>query len=179
MIRRCLQIEFEEISAVINDGAQAYKGVIPEDCWKDPYMSDTELRHEMDSGVTFWGYEEEGVLIGVMGIQPVQDVMLIRHAYVRTTKRRKGVGSRLLSHLRSQASRPSLVGTWAAAAWAIRFYERHGFRLVSTDEKERLLRKYWSVPERQIEVSVVLAEPKWFDGNPYLPTPSSGLDAVA
>jgi N-acetylglutamate synthase-like GNAT family acetyltransferase len=179
VIRPCQQREFREISTIINDAAQTYKGVIPEDCWADPYMSDEELRHEMDAGVTFWGYEKDGALVGVMGIQRVQDVALIRHAYVRTACRRLGIGGQLLSQLRSQASQPILIGTWAAAAWATRFYERHGFRQVSAEEKDRLLKKYWSVPERQIEVSVVLADPKWFDGNPYLTTPSSGLEAVA
>ncbi len=163
MIRQCDNTEFEMIYEIINDAAQAYKGVIPADCWKEPYMSEDELRHEMDEGVVFWGYEEDGELVGVMGIQQVQDVTLIRHAYVRTAKRNQGIGGILLSYLREQTTRPILIGTWADAVWAIRFYEKHGFRLVSSEEKDRLLRKYWSIPERQIETSVVLADQKWFD----------------
>jgi N-acetylglutamate synthase-like GNAT family acetyltransferase len=164
MIRQCDNSEFRIIYEIINDAAQAYKGVIPTDCWKEPYMSKDELRREIDEGVTFWGYyEEDGELVGVTGIQHVQDVTLIRHAYVRTAKRKRGIGGKLLSHLRKQTTRPILIGTWADAVWAIRFYEKHGFRLVSPQEKDRLLRKYWSVPERQIQTSVVLADQKWFD----------------
>ena len=163
MIRPCKMEEFERIHEIINDAAEAYKGIIPGDCWKDPYMANEELRHEMDEGITFWGYYEEDNLLGVMGIQYVQDVTLIRHAYVRTTKRRQGIGGKLLSRLRKEKNRPMLIGTWAAASWAIRFYEKHGFRLVSPIEKDRLLKKYWSIPERQIETSVVLADQKWFD----------------
>jgi N-acetylglutamate synthase-like GNAT family acetyltransferase len=151
------------IYEIINDAAQAYREVIPVDRWKEPYMSKDELRREIDEGVIFWGYEEDGELVGVTGIQHVQDVTLIRHAYVRTAKRNQGIGGKLLAHLRKQTTRPILIGTWADAVWAIRFYEKHGFRLVSSEEKERLLRKYWSVPERQIETSVVLADQKWFD----------------
>jgi GNAT superfamily N-acetyltransferase len=158
MIRRCDDNEFELIYSVINDAAQAYKGVIPEDCWKEPYMPKDDLRHEIDEDVVFWGYEEEGELAGVMGIQHVQDVTLIRHSYVRTAKRNKGIGGKLLSFLRKQTTRPVLIGTWADAVWAIRFYEKYGFRLVSPDEKDRLLRRYWSIPDRQIETSVVLAD---------------------
>nr|HDM58977.1 GNAT family N-acetyltransferase [Bacillota bacterium] len=164
MIRQCHNHEFEVIYSIINDAAQAYKGVIPADCWKEPYMSRNELRHEMDEGVVFWGYEEDGRLVGVMGIQHVQDVTLIRHAYVRPAKQNQGIGGKLLSFLRQQTARPILIGTWADATWAIRFYEKHGFRLVSPEEKGRLLRKYWSVPARQIETSVVLADQKWFEG---------------
>lgn len=161
MIRRCDGSDFEAIYAIVNDSAQAYKGVIPADRWRSPYMSRDELRHEMSAGVVFWGYEEKGELAGVMGIQQVQDVTLIRHAYVRTAKRNQGIGRRLLLHLQKQTGRPILIGTWADAVWAVRFYEKHGFRLVSQEEKDRLLRKYWSIPERQIETSVVLADRKW------------------
>jgi N-acetylglutamate synthase-like GNAT family acetyltransferase len=163
MIRQCNRSDFETIHSIINDAAQSYKGVIPEDCWKEPYMSKDELQHEMDQGVVFWGYEEDGMLLGVMGIQDIQDVSLIRHAYVRTANRNQGIGGKLLSNLRALATRPLLIGTWADALWAIRFYEKHGFRLVSPQEKDRLLKKYWSVPERQIETSVVLADQKWLD----------------
>ena len=133
------------------------------DRWKEPYMSKDELRHEMDEGVIFWGYEEGVELIGVMGIQQVQDVTLIRHAYVRTARRNQDIGGKLLAFLREQTARPILIGTWADAVWAIRFYEKHGFRLVSTEEKKRLLKKYWSIPERQVQTSVVLADQKWFN----------------
>ena len=163
MIRRCGNDDFETIYSVINDAAGAYNGVIPEDLWKVPYMSRVELQHEIDEGVVFWGYEEDGELIGVMGIQDVQDVTLIRHAYVRTAKQNQGIGGKLLSDLLKKTARPVLVGTWADAVWAIRFYEKHGFRLVSSEEKDRLLRKYWSIPDRQVETSVVLADRKWFN----------------
>lgn len=165
MIRQCDEGKFEAIYSIINDAAQAYKGVIPVDCWKEPYMSKDELRHEMDEGVVFWGYEEDGELVGVMGFQHIQDVTLIRHAYVRTAKRNQGIGKKLLSFLREQTACPILIGTWADAIWAIRFYERHNFRLVSSEEKDRLLRKYWSIPERQVETSVVLADQEWFDSH--------------
>jgi len=163
MIRQCDSSEFESIHAIVNEAAEAYRGVIPVDRWKEPYMSRDELQHEIDGGVVFWGYEERGELIGIMGIQHVREVTLIRHAYVRKAKRNQGIGGRLLSFLREQTTRPILVGTWADAFWAIRFYEKHGFRLVSPEEKSRLLREYWSIPERQVETSVVLADRKWFD----------------
>jgi len=163
MIRPCASSEFKVIYEIINDAAQAYKGIIPADRWKEPYMAESELRHEMNEGVIFWGYEEGGQLVGVMGLQNVQDVTLIRHAYVRTAKRNQGIGTKLLSFLREQTARPLLIGTWANAAWAVRFYENHGFRLVSVEEKNRLLKKYWSIAERQVETSVVLADQKWFD----------------
>jgi len=163
MIRRCDDRDFETIYSIINNAAQAYKGIIPMDRWKEPYMSKKELRHEIDDGVIFWGYEEDGEMIGVMGIQEVQDITLIRHAYVRTARRNQGIGGKLLAFLREQTTRPILLGTWADAIWAIRFYEKHGFRLVSREEKDRLLTEYWSIPERQVKTSVVLADQKWFD----------------
>jgi N-acetylglutamate synthase-like GNAT family acetyltransferase len=163
MIWQCNNIDFEAICEVINDASQTYKGIIPVDCWKDPYMSKNELRHEMEESVIFWGYKEDGELVGVMGIQHVQDVTLIRHAYVRTVKQNQGIGGSLLFFLRKQTNRPILIGTWATANWAIRFYEKHGFRLVSSEEKDMLLRKYWTVPKLQIESSVVLADEGWFD----------------
>ena len=163
MIRPCASSEFKVIYEIINDAAQAYKGIIPADRWKEPYMAESELRHEMNEGVIFWGYEEGDQLVGVMGLQNVQDVTLIRHAYVRTAKRNQGIGTKLLSFLREQTARPLLIGTWANAAWAVRFYGNHGFRLVSVEEKNRLLKKYWSIAERQVETSVVLADQKWFD----------------
>jgi N-acetylglutamate synthase-like GNAT family acetyltransferase len=158
MIRKCKNGDFEEIYSIINDSAIAYKGVIPNDRWNEPYMSREELQHEIDDGVTFWGYEEEGLLMGVMGIQDVQDVTLIRHAYVRTAERGKGIGGKLLARLRNMTDRPLLIGTWADAVWAIKFYQKHGFRLVTRKEKDRLLKTYWNIPDRQIETSVVLVE---------------------
>jgi GNAT superfamily N-acetyltransferase len=157
MIRCCSESDFEAIYQIVNDAAIAYKGIIPADRWKEPYMPRAELRHEIDAGVRFWGVEDGGQLAGVMGIQDVLDVTLIRHAYVRSALRGRGIGGRLLEHLVTLTDRPLLVGTWAAATWAIRFYERRGFRLVSAEEKDRLLRRYWSIPERQIETSVVMA----------------------
>ena len=161
MIRRCDDRDFELIWAIINDGAQAYKGIIPADRWTEPYMSRQKLQHEIDEGMVFWGYEESGTLVGVMGLQQVQDVTLIRHAYVVTSSQKRGIGAHLLSHLRELANRPVLIGTWADAAWAIHFYERHGFQMVDSEEKNRLLKKYWTIPERQIETSVVLADSTW------------------
>ncbi|HSY72096.1 MAG TPA: GNAT family N-acetyltransferase [Alloacidobacterium sp.] len=161
MIRRCDGHDFEPIRTIINDGAQAYKGVIPADCWTEPYMSGEELQRQIDEGVAFWGYEDAGTLVAVMGIQPVQDVTLIRHAYVGTKNQKRGVGTHLLSHLQGLTTAPVLIGAWADALWAIHFYQRHGFQLVSSQEKSRLLRKYWTVPERQIDTSVVLADARW------------------
>ncbi|HEY9205063.1 MAG TPA: GNAT family N-acetyltransferase [Candidatus Methanoperedens sp.] len=158
MIRKCREEDFETIFSIINDAAQAYRGVIPADRWNEPYMSKDELRHEMNAGVVFWGYEEKGELVGVMGIQNVQDVTLIRHAYVRTPNQNRGIGGKLLSHLIGMTTRPILIGTWADAYWAVYFYEKHGFHLVSMEEKDRLLGKYWSIPGRQIETSVVLSK---------------------
>jgi N-acetylglutamate synthase-like GNAT family acetyltransferase len=156
MIRHCDDRDFDAMWAIINDGAQAYRGIIPDDRWTEPYMSREKLRHEIDAGVEFWGYEDDGELVGVMGIQPVQDVTLIRHAYVRTSSQKRGIGAQLLAHLQALATSPVLIGTWADAVWAIRFYERNGFHVVGPQEKDRLLRRYWSIPERQIETSVVL-----------------------
>ncbi|HJM89775.1 MAG TPA: GNAT family N-acetyltransferase [Dehalococcoidia bacterium] len=163
MIRQCADSDFDVMLAIVNDAARAYKGVIPDDRWHDPYMPERELRHEIDHGVAFWGHEHEGELLGVMGVQPIEDVTLIRHAYVRTTAQQHGIGGGLLDHLYAQTSDPMLVGTWADADWAVGFYERRGFQVVSPEEKDRLLRRYWSVPERQIETSVVLADERWFD----------------
>ena len=157
MIRKLVLTDFDAILGVINDGARAYQGIIPTDRWKDPYMSADELAEELEAGVTFFGWEENDILLGVMGIQPVQDTTLIRHAYVRTQYQRRGIGSKLLEHLlRLTKTSEILVGTWAAATWAVRFYEKYGFTLVSAEEKDKLLRRYWTIPERQIETSVVL-----------------------
>jgi len=157
MIVKCTAGHLATIHEIINDAATAYKGIIPADRWHEPYMSETELQQQVDDGVEFWGYFENEKMIGVMGIQRKMDVTLIRHAYVRTSERGKGIGAKLLTHLHSLSATPVLIGTWAAASWAIRFYEKNGFRLLSRPETNLLLRKYWTIPERQIETSVVLA----------------------
>ncbi|MFF2887306.1 GNAT family N-acetyltransferase [Paenibacillus sp. NPDC057967] len=158
MIRLCEAHEWTKVRAIINDAAMAYKGVIPDDRYHEPYMSLTELEQEWNDGVQFWGYTDaSGELIGVMGLQDKGDVSLIRHAYVRSIARNGGIGGKLLHHLITRTNKPILIGTWSDASWAIGFYEKHGFRVVSTQEKERLLRLYWNVPERQMEESVVLA----------------------
>ena len=162
MIRPCNDADFDAICSIINEAAEAYRGVIPPDRWHDPYMPPEELRQEIASGIRFWGCEAEGELVGVMGIQDVRDVTLIRHAYVRTAMQSRGIGGYLLAELRRMTTRPILIGTWVAATWAISFYEKHGFRLVTPAEKDRLLKQYWSIPERQVETSVVLADERWF-----------------
>ena len=171
MIRPCTREDFEVIHAIVNEGAQAYRGIIPADRWSEPYMSQEHLEHEIGSGVGFYGYEDPdtSALAGVMGIQEVQDVTLIRHAYVRMTHQKRGIGTVLLSHLRELTDRPILIGTWADASWAIRFYERHGFRVVSPEQKTRLLRRYWTVPDRQIETSVVLVDSAWREDHASIP----------
>jgi len=162
MIRLCQPEENESVLAIINDAAQAYKGVIPADRWHEPYFSREYLLEEMGKAVAFWGFEEAGELKGVMGLQEVRDVTLIRHAYVKTAFRNQGIGGKLLADLTTRTHKPLLVGTWAEAGWAIRFYKKHGFKLVTPDEKNRLLRLYWNVPDRQVETSVVLADSRWF-----------------
>jgi GNAT superfamily N-acetyltransferase len=158
-IRRCRDGERPAILAIVNAAAEAYRGVIPADRWREPYMPPGELDREIAAGVAFWGYEDDGALVGIMGIQPVRDVDLIRHAYVAPAGQRHGVGGALLEHLVRRSRRPMLVGTWAAAEWAIRFYRRHGFEQVPPERKAVLLASYWSIPDRQIETSVVLAKP--------------------
>ena len=157
MIRPCTVSDFETIYAIINEASFAYRGKIPADCWHEPYMDRAALQGEMNAGVHFSGWEEEGSLAGIMGIQNVLDATLIRHAYVRSSFQGKGIGGKLLDNLIENPGENLLVGTWAAAVWAIRLYERHGFRLVSELEKDRLLRKYWNISDRQRETSVVLA----------------------
>ena len=161
MISRCKEGDFNTIYGIINDAAAAYRGIIPADRWHEPYMSKEELEKQIDEGVQFWGYTEDGQIIGVMGIQFKGEVTLIRHAYTQTSKRNKGIGSKLLEHLRTIAATPVLIGTWADATWAITFYQNHGFRLLPPEEKNRLLRKYWTIPDRQTETSVVLASAEW------------------
>ena len=161
MITKCKPADFNDIYAIINDAASAYRGIIPEDRWHDPFMPEEELKKQIDEGVEFWCYKESDKILGVMGIQFKGDVTLIRHAYVRTANKNQGIGGKLLKFLESIASTPVLIGTWTDASWAIEFYKRHGYRLLSTDEKNALLRKYWSIPERQVDTSVVLANEKW------------------
>ena len=158
-IRLCNDHERTALLAIINAAAEAYRAVIPADRWHEPYMPREELDGEIAAGVVFWGHEQDGRLVGVMGLQSVRDVDLIRHAYVLPESQGRGIGGALLRHLRGLSTRPMLVGTWAAADWAVRFYERHGFRLASPANKTVLLKTYWSIPDRQIETSVVLAHP--------------------
>jgi GNAT superfamily N-acetyltransferase len=158
-IRPCSDDDRAAILAIVNAAAEAYRGVIPGDRWHEPYMPRDELDSEIAAGVVFWGYEEDGRLAGVMGFQSVRDVDLIRHAYILPSSQRRGIGGALLGHLRQSSTRRILVGTWEAADWAIRFYRRHGFELVAPARKAVLLKTYWNVPDRQIDVSVVLANP--------------------
>jgi len=161
LIRESAEADLVAILALVNDAAQAYRGVIPVDRWREPYMSTDELEKEISGGVVFWLAEQEGRLLGVMGIQDKGDVALVRHAYVAPTIQRKGVGTRLLRHVEGLTDKPILIGTWANASWAIEFYQRNGFTLVPNSHKDRLLRTYWSIPARQIETSVVLADGRW------------------
>ncbi|HSB05040.1 MAG TPA: GNAT family N-acetyltransferase [Thermodesulfobacteriota bacterium] len=158
MIRKCTESDFEVILEIINDGAQAYKGVIPADCWHEPYMSREALKQEIQDRVCFWGFEDEGALIGVMGIQDKGDVTLIRHSYVRSNRRNQGIGTRLLRFLESKTEKTILIGTWAEATWAIAFYKNNGYDPLPEEEKNRLLRTYWTIPEGQVTTSVVLTK---------------------
>jgi GNAT superfamily N-acetyltransferase len=161
MIRKCNTSDTVRLCAIINDAAEAYRGVIPDDRWHEPYMPFEELEEEIATGIEFWGFEENGDLLGVMGVQDKGKVTLIRHAYVVTSKRRAGIGTRLLRHLEALTDNPILIGTWAAARWAIRFYEKNGYVLLSREETNRLLHRFWTIPERQVVTSVVLANRKW------------------
>ncbi|MFH2067202.1 MAG: GNAT family N-acetyltransferase [Pseudomonadota bacterium] len=166
MIRQCTEEDFQEIYNIINDSAQAYRGVIPEDRWHDPYMSREKLSLEIQDGIAFWGDEQNGQITGIMGIQDKGEVTLIRHAYVRTSMRSRGVGTRLMQHLEPLTENPILIGTWADAVWAISFYQKNGYKLVNREEKNRLLKKFWNIPDRQVETSVVLADRKWISRHP-------------
>jgi N-acetylglutamate synthase-like GNAT family acetyltransferase len=161
LIRQSRQADFSAILTIINDAAQAYRGVIPADRWHEPYMPAEELASEMADGVAFWLAEQDAHPSGVMGLQDKGEVALVRHAYVAPSMQRKGVGTKLLRHVAGLTPKPILIGTWAAASWAIDFYRRHGFTVVSHSEKELLLRRYWSIPARQVETSVVLADQRW------------------
>lgn len=166
IIRESDSADFAEMLAIINDAALAYRGVIPADRWHEPYMSAGELAREISAGVAFWIAEQEGRLLGVMGIQDKGDVALVRHAYVVTTTQRSGIGTKLLRHVESLIDKPILIGTWADASWAIDFYRRNGFSMVPQAQKDRLLQTYWSIPARQVETSVVLANDRWVQPAP-------------
>ena len=163
MIRECKESDFNTIFEIINDAAKAYKGIIPQDRWHEPYMSLAELSAQIEDGIVFWGLERDGQLLGVMGSQDKGDVTLIRHAYVLSGAQKSGIGKKLLRHLQSMTDKPILIGTWAAASWAVSFYQKNGYILVSAEEKNRLLRRYWSIPERQVETSVVLTNQTWHE----------------
>jgi len=165
MIRQCNDSDFEAIYEIINDAAEAYRSVIPADCWNEPYMGRAELSQEIEDGVIFWGIEKDGQLNGVMGLQDKGEVILIRHAYVRTGIQKQGIGSLLLHHFEGATESPILIGTWADATWAVSFYQKNGYQLVTPKEKTMLLKKYWTIPDRQIETSVVLADSKWINEN--------------
>src|SRR6266850_4074207 len=165
LIRKFREADFDAALAIVNEAAQAYRGVIPADRWREPYMPPDELEKEIEDGVIFWVAEEDGRLLGVMGIQDKGAVALVRHAYVAPTLQRKGVGTRLLRHVQGLVDKPILIGTWADASWAIEFYRRNGFTVVPSNHKDRLLRTYWSIPARQIETSVVLADGRWMEGS--------------
>ena len=154
MIRPCRDGDLPRVYDIINGAATAYKGAIPDDCWREPYMPMDELRREV-AAMTFYGIDEDGPLVGVVGYQPVRDVTLLRHVYVETGLQRRGVGSALLRHVIALTETPRLlVGMWADAAWAIRFYRKHGFSLLP--DGDRLLRAYWAIPDRQREASIVM-----------------------
>lgn len=157
-IRRCRADEAPAIRAIINAAAERYRGAIPDDCWHDPYFTEAQFAAEIDAGVIFWGVGMDDALVGVMGVQASGDVHLIRHAYVLPARQGSGLGTTLLRHLREQTPGPMLIGTWAAASWAIDFYTRHGFRLVPLDKTAALLNKYWTISPRQVETSVVLTD---------------------
>ena len=157
IIKSDLKKDLNIICEIINDASIAYKGIIPTDRWKEPYMPKEELETQISEGVEFWNYQEDNKILGVMGIQFKEEVTLIRHAYVRTIARQKGIGGKLLKHLTNMTNTPILIGTWADASWAIDFYKKHGFRQLPNKEKNKLLNIYWSIPERQVETSIVLA----------------------
>ncbi|MFC2030154.1 GNAT family N-acetyltransferase [Chloroflexota bacterium] len=163
LIRVCIDTDTETIYDIINDSARAYEGHIPPDRYHQPYMAKDELLAEIVDGIVFHGYEDRGSLVAIMGIQDRGPVILIRHAYTRTEERGKGFGTRLLGHLLELTTKPVLIGTWRDAEWAVRFYQKHGFKLVDEEQKDRLLREYWSIPQRQVETSVVLADSRYWE----------------
>jgi len=169
MIQQCNKTDIKRIFEIINDASQVYKGAIPEDRWKEPYMPYDELLQEIEDGVIFWGWEENGELLGIMGIQDKGELTLIRHAYVLIQAQKLGIGTALLKYLENKTKQPILIGTWAAATWAIAFYQKNGYTLITEETKNRLLRKYWSIPERQVETSVVLANQTWIKAQQDVP----------
>ncbi|MDQ5849787.1 MAG: GNAT family N-acetyltransferase [Pseudomonadota bacterium] len=172
LIREIREADLAAAVAIVNEAAQAYRDVIPADRWHEPYMPRDELRKEIADGVVFWVAEEDGRLLGVMGIQDKGEMALVRHAYVTPSVQRKGVGTRLLRHVEGLTGKPVLIGTWAAASWAIEFYQRNGFTVVPTGHKDSLLRRYWSIPARQVETSVVLADGRWMEAQERAPAGS-------
>jgi N-acetylglutamate synthase-like GNAT family acetyltransferase len=169
LIRKTRQSDWGAMLAIVNDAAQAYRGVIPADRWREPYMPPDEMEKEIADGVIFWVAEQDGRLSGVMGIQDKGEVALVRHAYVAPAMQRKGVGTRLLRHVEGLTGKPVLIGTWADASWAIEFYRRNGFSVVPSRHKDALLRRYWSIPARQVETSVVLADRRWMEAQQRAP----------
>lgn len=174
LIRRIQEADLPAALEIVNDAARAYRGVIPADRWREPYMPLDELVEEIADGVGFWVAEEDGRLLGVMGIQDKGEVALVRHAYVAPTMQKKGVGTRLLRHVQGLVDKPMLIGTWADASWAIEFYRRNGFTVVPNTSKDSLLRKYWSIPARQVETSVVLADTRWMEAQRQQRSPGDG-----
>jgi len=172
-IRKSREADFDALLAIVNEAAQAYRGVIPADRWREPYMPPDELKQEIANGVIFWVVEADRRLVAMMGIQDKDEVVLVRHAYVMPTVQRTGVGTRLLRHLEGLTQKSILIGTWADAAWAIAFYQRNGYRVVPNAYKDALLRKYWSIPARQVETSVVLANARWMQDRQRAPAHSS------
>jgi N-acetylglutamate synthase-like GNAT family acetyltransferase len=170
-IAACEESDLPVVGEIINESAMAYKGVIPADRWHEPYMPFHELESEVARGVRFYAYRQDGIIVGVMGVQNVKDVMLIRHAYVRTRCRGQGIGRALLEFTNQLTTRPVLIGAWKAATWAVEFYEKNGFSLVTEEEKNRLLRTYWSIPDRQVDESVVLANQRWREQSASRPSP--------
>jgi N-acetylglutamate synthase-like GNAT family acetyltransferase len=172
LIRQSSDEDFSSILTIVNDAARAYRGVIPDDRWHEPYMSADELAKEIADAVVFWVAEQDGRVAAVMGMQEKGDVALVRHAYVASSTQRSGVGTKLLRHVQALTDKPILIGTWAAASWAIDFYRRNGFTVVSAAEKDRLLQTYWAIPSRQVETSVVLADSRWISGAPISAPPN-------
>jgi len=169
LIRKLQEVDLGAVLAIVNDAAQAYRGVIPADRWREPYMPPEELENEIADGVMFWVAEQDGRLSGGMGFQDKGEVALVRHAYVAPAMQRKGVGTRLLRHVQGLTGKPVLIGTWADASWAIEFYRRNGFSIVPSARKDALLRRYWSIPARQVETSVVLADGRWMEAQQRAP----------
>jgi N-acetylglutamate synthase-like GNAT family acetyltransferase len=169
LVRRMRESDLVAALTIVNDAARSYRGVIPADRWHEPYLSRDELEREIADGVIFWVADEDESLLGVMGLQDKGEVALVRHAYIAPTVQRRGVGTLLLRHVAALANKPVLIGTWADSSWAIEFYRRNGFTVVSNEQKDTLLRKYWAIPARQIDTSVVLADGRWMQAQRAAP----------